>query len=148
MTAKEYLGQAYHIDKRIESKLMQVESLRCLASKVTAVFNDMPHSSTPDNHKLEKTIAKIVDLEKEIDEDIDNLIDLKREINEVIKSIDDARHKTILEMRYLSFQTWEKIAVELGCDARHAKRLHGQALKNLKISEKCPEMSLNVTIDL
>ena len=32
MTAKEYLGQAYRIDQRINSKLEQVISLRELAS--------------------------------------------------------------------------------------------------------------------
>ncbi len=137
MTAKEYLGQAYHIDKRIESKLTQVESLRSLATRVTSVFSDMPHGSTPDNHKFEKTIAKIIDLEKEINTDIDKLVDLKRDINQIIKQVENPKHKMLLEMRYLSFQTWEQIAVALNCDVRHIYRLHGESLKKIKISEKC-----------
>ena len=35
MTAKEYLGQAYRLDQRINSKLEQVGSLSDLATKVT-----------------------------------------------------------------------------------------------------------------
>lgn len=133
MTAKEYLGQAYHIDERIESKLTQVESLKCLATRVTSVFSDMPHSSTPDNHRLEKIIAKIIDLENEIVADIDELVNVKREINKIINSVDNPEHRTLLEMRYLGFQTWEQIAVQLNHDSRHIRRIHGRALQEIKI---------------
>ena len=39
MTATEYLGQAYRLDQRINSKLQQVESLRSLTRKVTASYD-------------------------------------------------------------------------------------------------------------
>ena len=45
MTAKEYLGQAYRLDQRIDSKLLQVESLDSMAKKATATLSDMPFSS-------------------------------------------------------------------------------------------------------
>ncbi|MDE6666595.1 MAG: hypothetical protein K2K14_10505 [Ruminococcus sp.] len=44
MTTKEYLNQAYQIDQRINSKLTQIENLRSLATRVTSVFSDMPHT--------------------------------------------------------------------------------------------------------
>ena len=37
MTAKEYLGQAYRIDQRINSKMEQIASLNLLAQKATTV---------------------------------------------------------------------------------------------------------------
>ena len=40
MTNKEYLGQAYRIDQRINSKIEQVSSLRELATKATATISD------------------------------------------------------------------------------------------------------------
>ena len=46
MTAKEYLGQAYRIDQRINSKMEQIASLNLLAQKATTVFSDMPAIST------------------------------------------------------------------------------------------------------
>ena len=46
MTAKEYLGQAYRIDQRINSKMEQIASLNLLARKATTVFSDMPGNST------------------------------------------------------------------------------------------------------
>ena len=134
MTPKEYLEQAIYLDQRINSKLTQVENLRSLATKVTTVYSDSPHSPAPDCQRLEKTIAKIIDLENDIDKDIDALVDLKKEITETINEIPDLRQRTILEMRYLSFRTWEQIAVALSLDLSWVHRLHGRALK--KISEK------------
>lgn len=132
MTPKEYLNQAYHIDKRIDCKLQQVEKLHSLATHVTSVFSDMPHSTTPNNKKLEKTIAKIIDLEKEIDADIDNLVDLKHEISDVINSVENVEYRTILEMRYLNFKTWEEIAVALHYTVRWIYKLHSKALQKVK----------------
>lgn len=134
MTVKEYLEQAYRIDERIESKLTQIESLKSLATRVTSVFSDMPHSSTPDNQRLEKTIVEIIDLENEILDDIDKLVKVKYEVQNTINSISDIRQRLILEMRYLRLMTWEQIAIELSLDLSWVHRLHGRALK--KFSEK------------
>ena len=126
MTAKEFLEQARYLDRRIDSKLSQLESLRSLAMKVNSVFSDIPKN--PDPHKLEKTIVKIVDLESEISSDIATLVDLKREIMVAINSVRDDKCRILLEMRYLSFKSWESIAVELSLDLRWVYRLHSKAL--------------------
>lgn len=42
MTAKEYLGQAYRIDQRINSKMEQIASLNLLAQKATTVSTICP----------------------------------------------------------------------------------------------------------
>ena len=73
MTAKEYLGQAYRIDQRINSKMEQIASLNLLAQKATTVFSDMPGNSTRNIHRMEDVIIKIVDMESEINADIDSL---------------------------------------------------------------------------
>ena len=84
MNAKEYLSQAFHIDQRINSKLEQVMKLRETSTKATATLSDMPRGDTPNVHRLEDTICKIIDLENEINHDIDRLVDLKREARDVI----------------------------------------------------------------
>ena len=66
MTAKEYLGQAYRLDQRINSKLEQVMSLRDLATKATSTLSDVAPSGTRNVHRMEDIIVKIVDLENEI----------------------------------------------------------------------------------
>ena len=78
MNAKEYLKQAFYLDKRINSKLEQVESLNALATKATSTLSDMPKSPNRGSSKLEDTIVKIIDLQEEINRDIDKLVDLKK----------------------------------------------------------------------
>lgn len=100
MTAKEYLGQAYRIDQRINSKMEQIASLNLLAQKATTVFSDMPGNSTRNIHHMEDVIIKIVDMESEINADIDNLVDLKKEIAGVIRGVSNLEYQTLLELRY------------------------------------------------
>jgi len=80
---------------------------------------------------MEDVIAKMVDLEAEINADIDALVDLKREIVTVIKRLDNTEHQTLLELRYLCFMRWEAIAVELAYSSQHMFRLHDAALKEI-----------------
>lgn len=128
MTAKEYLSQAYRIDQRINSKLEQVGSLRALATKATATISNTPPSGSRDIQPMEGIIVKIFALENEINTDIDALVDLKREIVGVIKSIENPEYQTLLELRYLCFFSWEKVAVEMDYDLRYLHKLHGKAL--------------------
>lgn len=129
MTAKEYLGQAYRIDQRINSKLEQVASLRALATKATSTLSDTPQGGSRNVQAMEATIVKIMDLENEINEDIDTLVDLKREIVGVIKCIPNPEYQTLLELRYLCFYSWEKAAVEMEYDLRYMHKLHRKALE-------------------
>lgn len=100
MNAKEYLKQAFYLDKRINSKLEQVESLNALATKATSTLSDMPKSPNRGSSKLEDTIVKIIDLQEEINRDIDKLVDLKSEMECVLKNIKDSQTRIIFEKRY------------------------------------------------
>lgn len=130
MTAKEYLGQAYRIDQRINSKLEQIASLRELASKATNTLTDIPRSPSRNIHPMECIITKMIDLENEINCDIDTLVDLKREIVTIIKGIKNPEFQTLLELRYLCFKTLEQIAVDMGYELRYLHKLHGRALES------------------
>ena len=61
MTAKEYLGQAYRLDQRINSKLEQVLSLRDLTTKATATMSDMPGGGSRNVYRMQDIIGKIID---------------------------------------------------------------------------------------
>lgn len=133
MTAKEYLGQAYRLDQRINSKIEQVASLNELATKCTSSLTGMPRNPNRASSTMADAVAKIIDLQAEINRDIDRLVDLKREIVSVIKSIDNLEYQTLLEKRYLCFLTWEQIAVDMGYDLRYLHKLHNRALLKVEI---------------
>ena len=132
MTAKEYLSQAHHIDKRINSKLEQVRSLRSLAEKATSTISGAYQRGAHSVTRMEDVITKMLDLEAEINADIDALVDLKRKIVTIIKRLDHAEHQTLLELRYLCFMRWEAIAVEMSYSSQHMFRLHDAALKEVE----------------
>lgn len=133
MTTKEYLGQAYRLDQRINSKLEQVASLNDLANKVTTTITGMPRSPNRATSTMADAVTKIIDLQAEINRDIDRLVDLKREIVAVIKTIDNMEYQTLLELRYLCFKSWEQIAVDMGYNVRHVYRIHDEAVESIKL---------------
>ena len=136
MTAKEYLSQAFHIDQRISSKLSQVMRLRETATDCTATLSDMPRPDSPGRQQMADTICKIVDLEREINEDIDRLVDLKAEARRTINAVSDPDQQLILELRYLCYKPWNEIMTELGYSEATIYRLHGEALKKILVPAK------------
>lgn len=133
MTVKEYLGQAYRLDQRINSKLEQVDSLNELATKATSILTGMPKNPNKSKSIVADTVVKIIDLQTEINKDIDRLVDLKREIVAMIKSVSNTEHQTLLELRYLCFKSWEQIAVDMGYNVRHVYRIHDEAVDKIKL---------------
>ena len=132
MTAKEYLSQAYQIDKRIRLKLEQVASLGDLSTRATSALTGMPRPATRNVHRMEDVIVKMADLEDEIQGDIDRLVDLKREINECIASVSNERCRFLLESRYLSFRQWPDIADDMDCSMDNIFKLHKKALEEVE----------------
>ena len=130
--AKEYLGQAYRIDQRINSKIEQVSALNNIATKATSTISDMPGSATRNIHRMEDVIVKIINLQDEIKADIDELVDIKAEVMSVIKSIDNLEYQTLLELRYLCFKPWEQIAIELGYSINNVFKMHRKAIELLE----------------
>lgn len=73
----------------------------------------------------------MIDLEDEINADLKALIDLKHEIVTIIKCVEAPDLQTMLELRYLCFNTWEEISVALHLDIRWVHRLHNRALNEI-----------------
>lgn len=135
MTAKEYLKRYKTINDSINCKLDEIEKLRELATRLspTAMFDRSGNVSD----KVGRSAARIVDLENEINSQIDDLIVTREEIVHTISQIDDERLKTLLMMRYINGDKWEKIAERLGYSVEHVtKRLHPRALSKI-----CPYLS-------
>ena len=128
MDAKEYLQQAYRLDQEISSKMEQISSLRCLATKTTAALGKEPISGTRDPHRIETVIGRMVELEEKINKDIDRLIETKRKIMGIIGELGSAEHRILLELRYLCFNSWAEIAEKMGFGLRWVHILHGRAL--------------------
>lgn len=133
MTAKEYLSQYRMLDARIKSKQQQLSDLRERAVSVSGGNGNGSHSGTPYDRVGELT-AKIVDREGEITRDIEALVQLQREITAKIDLVEDNKLRLVLELRYISCYTIERIACEMNYSYRQVCRLHGKALLEIR----CP----------
>lgn len=103
MRAKEYLSQALNLDHRINSKLEQLENLKTLAMRVTTNFAQEKVSGGKSlRGPFENTMAKIIDLENEINQEVDRFIELKQEIMDTISQVEDVNCQLVLENRYIN----------------------------------------------
>ena len=129
MTAKEYLGQAYRLDQRINSKLQQVESLRSLTRKVTASYDGETVFHTRNVTSLEDTIFRLMEAEEELNRQIDELVVLKMDISRMIDRVRNESLRLILEKRYLCFLQWDQIAAEMHYSRRWVLKRHARAVE-------------------
>ena len=129
MTAKEYLGQAYRLDQRINSKLQQVESLRSLTRKVTASYDGETVFHTRNVTSLEDTIFRLMEAEEELNRQIDELVVLKMDISRMINRVRNESLRLILEKRYLCFLQWDQIAAEMHYSRRWVLKRHARAVE-------------------
>jgi len=142
MNAKQYLQQAFQLNKMIDADRFELIRLRELAESIPSTLQVGEHiqASGQADH-VGNLMAKIVDLEMKIQAEINQYIDMKREIRERICQINDHKLKLILQKRYINFQTWEEIAYEFRKEVRWIFELHKRALKifaEIKdVSEHC-----------
>lgn len=132
MKSKDYLNQAYQIEKRIAAKVEQIESLRTVATKVTSTLSDVKVQSSQQTSRMENIIAKMMDLEEELKTDMDQLIAIKTEVMRTIRQVPDPELQLLLEKRYLCYEKWEDIAIDMNISIQHTFRLHGEALKKIE----------------
>ncbi|WP_019543959.1 DUF1492 domain-containing protein, partial [Selenomonas bovis] len=116
----------------VNSRLRRLSDLRQLAGQVTSSLGREPVSGSANVHKLDGTIAKIVDMECEINEEIDRLVDAKREAMAVIRQVKHPDQQLVLELRYLDFKSWPSIAEEMGLSTRWVQTLHERALATVE----------------
>ena len=129
-----YLKRYINLDREIERKLEEIARLRSKLTRVTEVYSTEPRGGGTIYGKTEGILAKIVDLENELDADIDRLVTVRDSIRMVIESVEEDRERLLLQYRYLDGKTFEKIAVEMHYSWRQIHRLHSRALTNLKMS--------------
>ena len=132
MNAKEFLSQARYLDMRINSKVEQIDSLNALATKCTSTLTGTPHNPSPSTSLMADAVCKIVDLQEELGKDVQELVELKHRISTVIKAVPNIELQTLLEKRYLCFQSWEQIAVDMHYSNKWIKKLHEKALSTVE----------------
>ena len=139
MKAKDYLRQAFCLDRRIASDIDELKELRELAESVSAPqLEERVQTSRSTTAPFVRSIEKILDLEAKVADELDRLVEMKTEIRETIDKVDDHDQKMLLRYRYIHFHTWEEIADEMHYGLRWVYTHHGRALESVnKIMKEC-----------
>ena len=128
-----YLKRYITLDRVIDRKLEEVARLRAKLTRVTEVFTAEPRGGGSIYGKTEEILAKIVDLEKEIDADVDRLIEVRDSIKSIIEAVEDDRERLLLQYRYLDGKTFEWIAAEMNLSWQWVHKLHSKALAKINL---------------
>ncbi len=133
MTAKEYLSQGFHVNKDINEKVLELESLDSEICRCTQSFSDTPPIEHNDN-KTEIELADYIDKHKElvdiINAETDELLGIQIDTRKRILKLCIPRHRLILMKRYWRFLKWEKIQEEMGyLESKSVHRVHNEAVK-------------------
>ncbi len=113
MTADEFLKQIERYDRLIDCKLSELYRYKCLVTSVTVPTDREAVQTSGVSDKVGNIVAKIVDLEDEIDTIIDEYIDTRKRCINVIEMIrDQPLQYTIIHKHYVQYKTYAEIAVE------------------------------------
>lgn len=128
MTTKQYLNQIDRINRMINNKLAEIYQLKTMVCSISVSANEDKVQSSSDKDKLGSAVAKIVDLENEINKAIDVYVDKKERIVSQIDSIKDIMEYQVLFSRYIEHKTFEQISEDNDYSVRQILRIHGNAL--------------------
>lgn len=129
---KAFLRRYRECERREQEILEEIQRLRMDQMFPSTVNDGMPKGSQQ---------SDLSDYMVLLDEQIDRLKQerLKRarareQIDLAIRRMEDPDEQRVLRLRYLWGLKWDDIGRKMECDPRHARRIHGWALKNFKMS--------------
>lgn len=137
MDTKQYLSQIMKYDRMIKNKLEEIYQLRTMACNITVSNSGDRVQTSSDKDKIGCFVAKIADMEREVDE----IIDKRYLIVKQIEDLEDVNSYDVLAQIYILGKNLKAIAIDMKIEYRHLTRLHEKALKDF---DKTYKMSYNV----
>ena len=131
MTAEKFLQQIERADRVIDNKLSEIYRLRCLATSITVPTDREAIQTSGVSDKVGNTVAKIIDLENEIDDLIDEYIDVRQRCIKVVEALSDPLQYTVIHKHYVQYKSFVEIAEEENYTYQWILRVHNKALKEI-----------------
>lgn len=111
---------------------MEKDEIRSLGTKITPTYSDMP-KGVGESDKVQSTIEKLEEQEEKINKKIELLYEVKENIEKALHTVEDDTLRVLLRYRYMNGLTWKKIAVNMHYTYQWVCKLHGQALRKLRV---------------
>lgn len=130
---KDYLKSYKKTRNRLNSMELQRKQIRIDMLHVKASQGDGMPRAKGETNDLSRYIVQMANLEEQIDDKRSELMDKQTEITAAINSLDDDDECTIMTEKYLNGKTWEQVAEDNGYSWMTMHRIHGRALKKIKL---------------
>lgn len=117
---------------RIDDELAELKELAASARAIS--YSGMPHGSG-NQTDLSDEFARITSLEEELKRERSKCIESYVAIENQIKMVEDEDENDVLFYRYVRGLRWWEIAEKMECSEQWVYKLHGKALKHLKLPE-------------
>ena len=124
MGTRQYLCQMQRLDKQIQNKLAEIYKLRTMAIGISVATDKEKIQTSSDKDKIGNFVAKIIDMEHEVD----NMIDKRATIVSQIEEMEDIESYDILANVYILGKDLKVVAVEKKLSYRHFLRLYNKAV--------------------
>ena len=132
MKTKEWLNRGYRIDNEIETLLEEQQQARDRILKITGTISE-DRVQTSRGNSTESGYIKYLSYSDRINEKINELYAVKQEIETAIESVSNPTYRQLLRLRYLKYNSFDKIAEQMNYSLRQIMRLHCKSL--LKITD-------------
>lgn len=129
--AKQFLYRGFHMRENIRHKCERLEELRAQAERSTGNIDGVPGGRN-DPHAREGVMAKLVDLQQEIEWDLLDYYDQQQRAKDLIDKIEDSEIFFVCTLRYLCHKTWQEIAEKTGYSMKNVFRLNKASIEILE----------------
>lgn len=129
MTAKDYLQSIKKADMVVSALMRERDQLGDMRYRITQTLKPVMVSGGGAQGGFTDASDKMVDLENEIARKIAAYVDLKREAGVLLRLLENPQHYSVLHQHYVMYESFERIAVDMGYTYRNVCYLHGRALQ-------------------
>lgn len=147
MTAKEYLDMVRHKQAEIGNLKRDKEAIQDMLYSLGGGGTGERVQREKNNDKFGTLFGRIDEMERKIDDKIIDLMEFRMKVSEQINSLENINYITVLNCRYIHFQSWEAIARSAFGEERNVRsiqKLNGRALQEFekKYAVMLSEMTL------
>lgn len=132
---KKFLQKAYRLAEEIEINQEELNRLTELSTMLKGLDYSQTkiQTSVSGDAAFVNKVADLADIKEKINAKLMELKELRNSIWKAIYTLDNTEERLVCLYRYLKFYDWETVADKMHLSLRQVYRVHGFALKNIKI---------------
>ena len=132
---KKFLQKAYRLAEEIEINQEELNRLTELSTMLKGLDYSQTkiQTSGSSDAAFVNKVNELADIKEKINAKLRELKELRNSIWKAMYTLDNTEERLVCLYRYLKFYDWETVADKMHLSLRQVYRVHGFALKNIKI---------------